>query len=87
MARVNHTTPEFILNAYALAETSENPNALARELNKMTDRHNDLLREMHSVVNSYNQLLDAHGPFHEIELGEPVSRLEKILRKALNDSR
>lgn len=85
MARTNYVQPRFINNAYTLAQVSENDNQLARELDKMTKRHDDLLRAMHSVVDSYNQLLDAHGPFHEIELGEPASRLENILRKALNE--
>lgn len=86
MARTNFIAPPYINAARNLAMTSEDDNVLARRLAQMTDRHEALLRELHSVVDSYNQLLDTHGPFHEIELGEPVARFEKILRKALNDS-
>ena len=38
------------------------------------------------TIDGYSQLLETHGPYHEVELGEPLSRFEKILRKALNDS-
>lgn len=86
MGRTNYTPPRYIARAYDIADDEHDNEIVNPELRKMTDRHNALLREIHSVVDSYNQLLEAHGPFHAIELGEPVARFENILRKALNDS-
>lgn len=86
MGRRNFTTPRYIERAYDVADSEFDPEIVNPELHAMTKRHEDLLRSLHSVVDSYNQLLEAHGPFHEVELGEPVTRFETVLRKALNDS-
>lgn len=86
MGRINYVPPRYVVDAYRVADEEHDPEIVNPELRNMTDRHNALLRELHSAVDSYNQLLEAHGPFHEVELGEPVTRFEGILRRARNDS-
>ena len=86
MARSNYTPPRYINEARALvASTDTSSGELALTLDKMTARHDSLLQQLYRLVDNYEALLAAFGPYHEVELGEPLSRIEQIYRKAHNE--
>ena len=86
MTRTNYTQPQFITRAYDLAANEHDPELLTTALHDMTARHDGLMQAMYRLIDNYDRLLETHGPHHEIELGEPLSRVEIILRKALNET-
>lgn len=86
MGRSNYHTPRYVEHAFQVAVNEHDPKIVNPELVKLAKRYDALLREIYRTIDGYSQLLETHGPYHEVELGEPLSRFEKILRKALNDS-
>lgn len=86
MGRSNYTSPTYIERAFDLADNEHDSELVNPELRKMTERHDALLQTLYRTIDNYSQLLQEYGPHHEVELGEPLSRFELILRKALNDS-
>jgi ABC-type transporter Mla subunit MlaD len=77
--------PRYVERAYELAETGSNIKSLTEALADMTAKHDALLQQIYRTIDNYGDLLQTHGPYHEVELGEPLSRFENILRKALNE--
>lgn len=86
MGRSNYTSPRHVIDAYRIAADEHDPEIVNPALEEMTTRYDTLLQQIYRTIDDYGRLLEVHGPYHEVELGEPLSRFENILRKALNDS-
>lgn len=85
--RSNYTPPPCVNNVHSMLESGgEDREEICKELLAMTDRYDNLLQQLYRTIDNYSSMLQTYGPHHEVELGEPLSRFEIILRKALNAS-
>ncbi len=85
--RLNYREPGYVTRAQSIVSDPHTPAfVLAETLEEILKRHNDLLRQLHITVENYNLLLDTYGPHHEVELGEPLARFSKVVRKGVSEN-